>query len=68
MCFAVIRVSYKVASEPATLAEVASEEELLKKIEELSNRDGVRKITYYKPHKTIELVSEWKETIHETID
>ena len=66
MCYAVIRTSYLRAAEPAQLTEVATKQELADKIEELTSRPGVQKITWFLPHTSRELVSEWKETQHET--
>lgn len=65
MCFAILRVSYRNGTEPTTLREVATAEELSKITEELTSRDGVRKVTSFFPYLSKELVSEWKDTFHE---
>lgn len=65
MCYAVIRISYRNGTEPVTLKEVQSPEELTKLIDELKTRDGVRKVITFVPYLSCELVSEWRDTFHD---
>ena len=64
MCYAILRVSYKNGTEPVTLKEVETPEDVTKGIAELREKPGVQKITSYFPYQTIELVSEWKTSEH----
>lgn len=66
MCYAIIRIKYKAVNEsPALIAVDGSEIDLQEKIGEICTRPEVQKITTFYPHRSRELVSEWKEVTHE---
>jgi hypothetical protein len=65
MCFAIIKIDYRNATEQPQLVQVDTPEDLVPKIEEIKNRPEVKKVTWFIKYMSTELVSAWKDTIYE---
>lgn len=60
MCYAILRVKYKAASEQPALITVEEEKDFDSKVEEVINRPEVQKVVWFFPVGGKQLVSRWE--------
>ena len=65
MCYAILKVRYRSATERNAFTEVELERDLESKIEELKARPEVASVTVFKGVETHSLVQEWRTVAHE---
>lgn len=65
MCHAILRISYH-HDKAREIVEVETQEEFSKRLDEIRNRPGVRKVTTFFPQHSFEEVKKWEVTDHNT--
>jgi len=61
MCYAILKIDYRNASEPHALVVVETADELMGKIEEVQKRPEVQRVTWFIRHMSREVTQTWKE-------
>lgn len=65
MCHAILRIAYH-HDKAREVVEVEKEEDFDRRLSEIRDRPGVRKVTIFKPHMSFEEVKKWQVTDHKT--